>query len=58
MKLKTVVLLSMLALVVNACGDGDDVPDRNPDNGMMDAGKFDAGPLDARAPEGGAPDAG
>ncbi|MET0286585.1 MAG: hypothetical protein ABW352_19030 [Polyangiales bacterium] len=57
MKLKTWALLGALAMSSFACGDGDDVPDRNPDDVMMDAGNFDAGPLDARVPEGGRPDA-
>lgn len=54
---KRVAELCAIALLMVACGDGDEVPDRpivGP--GMMDAGSWDAGPLDARAAEAGGGD--
>jgi hypothetical protein len=56
MMLKRVAQVGSLALLLAACGDGDDVPELP--IGMMDAGRWDAGPLDARVPEAGRRDAG
>ncbi|HEX5657459.1 MAG TPA: hypothetical protein VFX59_09690 [Polyangiales bacterium] len=48
-------LIVALALVLAACGDGDELPEVP--TGMVDAGHWDAGPLDARVSEAGSRDA-
>lgn len=55
---RRVQVCSMALLLLAACGDGDDPPDRPIGGpGMMDAGSWDAGPLDARVAEAGESDA-
>jgi hypothetical protein len=56
--LKRVAQICLMSLLMAACGDGDDVPERPIGApGMMDAGSWDAGPLDAHVSEAGARDA-
>lgn len=58
LQLKRVAQICSMSLLMAACGDGDDVPERPiAGPGMMDAGSWDAGPLDARAAEAGGGDA-